>query len=877
MKGVAWGVSLALLEGTSWVWKVEPTRLGAIDFLAYRLGLYDGTTPTRTAAHEHPERGGRRCRAERLNKLASRLSLQVAPESLVPQRNREPPRDRCGNEARSFSSLDEMQRRMREWEHERRSFLLRETEALGKEEEEAAALMRHPASLFDDEAAILSRFGMGCFVSSSGTGFDGLFRQHWKDFLVTEMVHDDKEVAVPLCRAPDWTIPPLPPSLMAETQQPDDNCTEAGAEVGGNTGNYASLFSVDVKQRLGELLNEEVRDAGEVPKGSETKKPCAKGTFFLQCHLHKQHVAHSIALANIAQTLRMHPSQISVAGIKDYIGDTLQRVRLQNITPASALAANRIFRKKKWSMSLSDFSYHTEPLVPGRLYGNHFKIVLRDVTAPREHIERAIYEFGLHGFPNYYGCQRFSWFGGREDAAFAILNQNWLVFAFRFLGYTVRELTLRDLLQRAKKYPNPLQDEYRRNVVRRLRSIAVEPSELDEPPFLSCPPLGTPLASVDGGPISRKQELILLQLKGAFMDLTMVSRRMTAQRLCSYLWNQVLTLRLHHFGGQQVLLGDMIVPEAFRQVETLPEERRDWYQGAIRFIEEESERAAVAITDVVHPGFSFNGIRRPGNPVGEYFLQVCGKYHLDWYARHSQAGINDFLEPPRPIVRKPMNLRYEYDIAACKLTLEFALERGCYANVALTELMRQARCVGADDILLLPAPEGMWDIGDRDPGYVTSMQDIYEGFQDGVGFVNDAYEPPLITDVKPWDYTAGPLFLPESADPVRKAYRWGERHLLRNMARRERDEEEMKRRLFEKPLALTLKDGEVNQYAGHTVPMPPNAKPKKIFFKVLRRQRRYPGAPKIVPRIRRGAQTRTKTAGRVPFKTISKDTWNVTW
>ncbi|ESL05696.1 tRNA pseudouridine synthase [Trypanosoma rangeli SC58] len=644
---------------TAWIWTVDPARLHAVDFLAYRLGFFRPLSGS-----------GRRGAATRkglnthqLNRLAERSLNPFSCSSLVKKQTT--PHE----EVPFFSPLDTMKRMMREWELRQGTRVRQEEEMAVKQEAEAAITMHHPESLFFDEDAVLFRFGMGSFASPAAPAFSGLFRQHWRDFFVTEMVTDAAGAATPISREHCFSIPPLPFSLLnpAETREEGDVDAERNtnhADDGqGGLGPSSSFFAVDVEERLAELIKEddtvknhltstETDDSVEIVQGKNDGGSGRK-CFYLQCHLHKQHVAHSVALANIAQTLRMHPSGISVAGIKDYIGDTVQRVRLENITPAAALGANRFFRMKKWSMTLSNFSYQTEPLVPGRLFGNQFRIVLRDVTASREDVERALHDFELYGFPNYYGCQRFSWFGGKNDAAFALLHHNWLVFAFRFLGYTNRDLTLRELLQREKKYPNPLQDEYRRNVVRRLRRIATEPMELDAAPFLSCPPLGVPLTSADGGPISKKQELIILQLRGAFLDLSVRDRRLTAQRLSSYLWNQVLTLRLHHF-GLNVLVGDIVLPETFRRLVSMPVDRADCYREGIRLITDEEDKATYSITDVVHPGFSFNGIQRPMNAVGEYFLQVCNKYHLDWHANHAKTGIRDFLEPPRPIIRKPL-------------------------------------------------------------------------------------------------------------------------------------------------------------------------------------------------------------------------------
>ncbi|KAG5500491.1 hypothetical protein JKF63_03585 [Porcisia hertigi] len=606
---------------------------------------------------------------------------------------------------------------------------------------------------------------------------------------------------------------------------------------------------------------------------------------YLQCTLHKQHMAHGNALAHIAQTLRIHPRSISVAGIKDYIGDTVQRVRLENVSPAAALEANRRFRQKGLPMTLSDFSYESRPLMPGDLFGNHFRVVLRDVSVPRSELADAIAALGENGFPNYYGCQRFSWFGGRQDAAFALLRHNWLAFAFLFLNYTGKDRSLRELLQRPKKYPHPSQDEYRRRVVRRLRQIAVEPTDLDVAPFLSCPPLSAVLSHADGQPFNKTEELICTQLREAYFDLHVQSRRLTAQRLSSFLWNQALTLRLHHLGAAQVLDGDMVAPAALRQLSTSVEDRRDWFQAFGDRITSEN-RDRYTIEDVVHPGFSFDGIALPQNIVGAYYRQICDKYSLDWMAQHSRSGLKDFREPPRPIIRKPLNLSYEYNEVACVLTLQFALERGCYANVALSELLKPLRCLGSEAVTVLPLPETLWgELGEEDPGYVMTLQDIYQGYEDGVGFMND--EAPVEvargSESKVWDHV-GPLFIPEAQDPFRRAHRWGSQHLLRNSERREREAEDMKRFLFDRPLAKQLKEGEVETYAGHTVPLPPNASAKQVYAKVMRRKRRYAGSPRMVPRIPRSTSStshRTRSRGSTkslpPFQSLNKNAWNFTW
>ncbi|KAK7194786.1 tRNA pseudouridine synthase D (TruD) [Novymonas esmeraldas] len=810
---------------------------------------------------------------------------------------------------------------------------------------EWAALLEHPPALYADEAAVTSRFGMGGFVSPHAPGFTGLFRQRWQDFHVTEMVAEASAAAAaesrgesavesttgvlscggrPLSRDYSFRVPPLPSSRMGTGEE--EGPTRCVDEH--------SFFQVDVQARVRKLQEEAAaasveceavthamrhemqspppvtgaRDGGDEDEDDATGEvlstdavaECcttsgadadadAERPRYLQCTLHKQHVSHSNALAQIAKTLRIHPRSISVAGIKDYVGDTVQRVRLEHVSPAAALEANRRFRRKGLKMSLSDFSYEAQPLVPGDLFGNHFRVVLRDVSLPRAALADAMATFAEKGFANYYGCQRFSWFGGRKDAAFALLRHNWLAFAFLFLNYTDRDRSLRELLQRPRKYPHPSQDEYRRRVVRRLRQIAVEPTDLDVAPFLTCPSLSAVLTHADGQPFNKVEELICAQLRDAYFDLDPQSRRLTAQRLSSFLWNQALTLRLHHIGGAEVLEGDLVAPAALRQLSTTAEDREGWHQAFGDRVTAEN-RHRYTIEDVVHPGFSFDGIALPRNIVGAYYTQLCGKYALDWMAQHSRSGLRDFREPPRPIIRKPMDLSYEYDAAASVLTLRFALERGCYANVALSELMKSVRCLGSEAVTVLPLAGPAWErLGERDRGYVTTLQDIYVGYEDGLGFTGD--EAPVEaapgSEKTVWDH-AGPLFLPPSADPFRKAHRWGRQHLLRNSERREREAEDMRRLLFDRPLARQLKEGEVDTYAGHIVPLPPNASAKRVHAAVMRRKRRYAGSPRMVPRMRRSTLPSSRRAGgggghgassasTPSFQSLNKNSWNFTW
>lgn len=752
-----------------------------------------------------------------------------------------------------------------------------------EEKVEVPFWMVHPPSLWDDEAGIFHRFGMGGRVSPMRVpGFAGYFRQHWKDFHVTEMCMDSTAPCGGKClpRHYDFSIPALPSSsssLAAEGKLFDK--IESGTPEEG--GVDRSFFTVNVEQRVREISKSEDTVQRSNVKNVTSKEEQSFSPDILQCVLHKQHVAHSTAMSLLAQTLRIHPHAISVAGMKDYIGDTVQRVRIEGVSPFSVLQANDTFRRKGVAMTLSHFSYSEKTLVPGDLFGNHFKIVLRGVQVEKSVIQEAVEGFQEFGFPNYYGCQRFSWFGGTEDAAFALLMHHPLIFAFRFLNYTDKSLTLRELLQRPRKYPHPIQDEYRRNVVRRLRRLSILPSDLDEEPFLSCPSFAHEFEGT-GPQLSIRKKLIFRELWESYLDLELQSRRPTAQRLSSYLWNQALTLRLHHFGGQQVLEGDHCVPVHIRRLAS-SSEGRSVVNTQHKVIASKDNMEQLCIEDVVHPGFSFENIELPENAVGDLYRQICDRYHLQWSARHSSAGIRDFIEPPRPIVRRPIDLKHCFQPELEQLTLEFALERGCYANVAVSELMKLARCAGAERIQTVPAPNAFWDeMGAPDPGYVTSLQDIYTGYEDGLGFTSDTEEVSVSpsSEGRVWDHK-GPFFLSKEEDPYVKAVRWGRQHLLRPMQRRELDEAMEKKRLFEKPLAKTITADEMKHYVGHMVPLGPNAHVNKVRRSLFKRRRRFPGAPQATPRfdrsIKSGRSGKGSSKALPDFYKLNRNAWNVTW
>ncbi|MFG6467251.1 tRNA pseudouridine(13) synthase TruD [Roseateles sp. BYS87W] len=66
-------------------------------------------------------------------------------------------------------------------------------------------------------------------------------------------------------------------------------------------------------------------------------------------------------------------------------------------------------------------SRHVKKLRPGDLQGNHFRLVLRDVTGDRAAVEANLQAVAAQGVPNYFGAQRFGFDGGNVEQGRAML------------------------------------------------------------------------------------------------------------------------------------------------------------------------------------------------------------------------------------------------------------------------------------------------------------------------------------------------------------------------------------------------------------------------------------------------------------------------
>uniref|UniRef100_A0A8K9XGS9 Pseudouridylate synthase PUS7L n=1 Tax=Oncorhynchus mykiss TaxID=8022 RepID=A0A8K9XGS9_ONCMY len=130
--------------------------------------------------------------------------------------------------------------------------------------------------------------------------------------------------------------------------------------------------------------------------------------------LRKENLETLEAISYMAAVLGVLPSDFTYAGIKDKRAVTYQSMVVKKISPQRLREKASEFEKR--GVVLSSVRSVSEPLHLGRLQGNHFDLVVRDLRSHQGHgtlmeldsrVQEAVENVKVKGFVNYYGPQRF--------------------------------------------------------------------------------------------------------------------------------------------------------------------------------------------------------------------------------------------------------------------------------------------------------------------------------------------------------------------------------------------------------------------------------------------------------------------------------------
>ncbi|OZJ04650.1 hypothetical protein BZG36_02895 [Bifiguratus adelaidae] len=286
--------------------------------------------------------------------------------------------------------------------------------------------------------------GIRAFASPNLSGFSGIIKQRYLDFLVNEI--DSSGNAVHLTDLEPSSAPSNAAQTEEEAQNPPITNKQIMDELAGLVGaakaeEIKAMLDEEAKERiveteeetdkakrtaihqfikehLGKTLTTETRGNNIIKIRFKTaadqrdrRNQRAKygefdqlGGNCLEFVLYKENKDTMEVVNNLARTLRCQPKVFGYAGTKDKRGVTVQKITAFKIHAERIAGLNRTMSGCRFG----NFRYVRDPLRLGNLKGNRFTIVLRNVHgANEEDIVKSLSCLKENGFINYYGMQRF--------------------------------------------------------------------------------------------------------------------------------------------------------------------------------------------------------------------------------------------------------------------------------------------------------------------------------------------------------------------------------------------------------------------------------------------------------------------------------------
>ncbi|XP_057693822.1 pseudouridylate synthase 7 homolog isoform X2 [Corythoichthys intestinalis] len=291
-----------------------------------------------------------------------------------------------------------------------------------------------------------------CKYVSDHEGFSGILKERYSDFVVHEISKEGKIVHLD-----DLTIPKEVEereAAAAEVESPAPECSllteEQKKQLGDlqmfkNKESFVSIEGDESKDKRtlvhkaikiqfpGLETKTEEKDgrrfivayhaAGKKALAAPRKHswPKNRGNF---CHfvLYKENKDTMDAINVLSKFLRLRPNMFSYMGTKDKRAITVQEIAVLKIT------AERLGHLNKCLMNLKlgNFSYKNHPLKLGELQGNHFTVVIRNISGSDAQVHQALSSLKQTGFINYYGMQRFGTTAvPTHQVGRAILKNDW--------------------------------------------------------------------------------------------------------------------------------------------------------------------------------------------------------------------------------------------------------------------------------------------------------------------------------------------------------------------------------------------------------------------------------------------------------------------
>ncbi|XP_074532830.1 pseudouridylate synthase 7 homolog isoform X2 [Halichoeres trimaculatus] len=291
----------------------------------------------------------------------------------------------------------------------------------GEDGETFADMMKH--GLTEVDVGILK------YVSDH-EGFSGILKERYSDFVVHEInkqgkiVHlDDLSIPAEEEATPEVEEQPIESDVLTEEQKRQlgelqlfkNKESNVSIEVLDDTKEKRTLVHKAIKtqfpgletkteEREGRRFIVAYHAAGKKALAAPRKHfwPKNRGSF---CHfvLYKENKDTMDAINVLSKFLRLRPNMFSYMGTKDKRAITVQEIAVLKITAERLAHLNKCLMNLK----LGNFCYKNHPLKLGELQGNHFTVVIRNISGTDEQVNQAMTSLKQTGFINYYGMQRF--------------------------------------------------------------------------------------------------------------------------------------------------------------------------------------------------------------------------------------------------------------------------------------------------------------------------------------------------------------------------------------------------------------------------------------------------------------------------------------
>uniref|UniRef100_A0A1I7S2B0 TRUD domain-containing protein n=2 Tax=Bursaphelenchus xylophilus TaxID=6326 RepID=A0A1I7S2B0_BURXY len=501
-----------------------------------------------------------------------------------------------------------------------------------------------------------------------------IFKQNYSDFLVLEVltdgttaqISDGSKDVVPRVKEEKEVV--LPSKLSEEDKEKLGKLAELG-EVGINVEGWSKDERRELHEYVRSLGPYDSRMDGQEVKAFKPKPSGRKRKFWprdIPEHLHftlsKADYETSYAIGIVSKFLNRTPDSFGYCGLKDRRAITAQRVSGFHVDALELLALNSRLK----GIKVSAPKYEDKRLTLGNLWGNRFEIALREFTEYNdEQLKDRIDEWSQKGFLNYFGEQRFGSFSvSTADVGLKILQKDF-------------EAAVNLILEPKENTKGSIGD--------CLKTY----SETKDP--------AKALSQLQGNLRNQVEAIALKQLekkpgdyRAAILAIPRHQRSLYVHAYQSKIFNQIASKRAEKF-GLKVLEGDIFL------------------------VDKEVSDKGDKIEDVILP-LPSNRMRIPSNEVGQWYKEIMEKDNITEGAfsdLHKDFAVSEsfrnYIEKPREVQydlvgynslntvlqsAEPFAIINQEDLKSPEegkfqaLRVKFSLPSGCYATIALRELLR---------------------------------------------------------------------------------------------------------------------------------------------------------------------------------------------